>query len=232
MKNSNQAEVEKNMKITKKLAASLVTFFLLWASGASAEDSQIVKDLEAETLSLSCSLSMTQSWFHLPQGSSMIMDLEAKTIQYNAAAINILLTPEASEDVLLESDNRWDLVENNSIALSPNLNNFRVKLKKTILYERRYLTFDLLVVHRNLKNNLVTRVSYPVTSTEQTISVYLEHVFGHNRLSVGTRQQSIDDMDEGIVFSEQNPGVTLTGECKVIVTSNGVSKDGDTKSEF
>ncbi len=205
------------MDITTKIASTLLTLSLLWSSQASAS--------EAETLSLSCSLSVTQSWFYLPQGSSSIMDLETKVIQYTATDVEIVLTPEASEEVLFESDPRWNLLENNSIALSPNLNNFRVKLKESLLNDKRHLTFDLLVVHRNLKNNLVTRVSYPVTNREQTIPVYLEHIFGPNRLSVGMMQQSIDDMDEGFTFSEQNPGVSLTGECKVIVSSDDDSKD-------
>ena len=50
-------------------------------------------------------------------------------------------------------------------------------------------------------------------------------------VAVGYVQQSVDGMEEGDIFSEQNPGITLTGECKVVIELDEVKSESE-KSEL
>lgn len=193
----------------------LLNLSLLITQTARADNNNGEQLKKTAVLTISCSLSLTQSWFELPEGSTSLMDMKSKIIQYDTKDIDFVITSEGDKEVLSENDPRWTLLEQRSVADSPNLNNFRVLIKKSVLNEKPHLTIDLLVVHRHLKHNLITRTSYPISSSAQAIPIFSEHIFGPGRLSTGIAQQSMDDFQEGSFFSAENPGITLSGECSV-----------------
>lgn len=196
----------------KNLLTTSIFTIILFSNNTFAQTEDCDSSSEL-TLDYSCDFKFSQTWF-----GPLNLDEQSSDgiIEYSTKRLKGSLNSELSEVELAECDPRWKLSKA-SIASSPNLNNFKVRMNREFIHGKYFLNVELLLVHRDMPYNIVSSTSIPIFQTLQVVAIpiYIKQKFGPERSSVGTRQQSLDDYKEGSMYSLSNPGAELSGECRI-----------------
>ena len=130
---------------------------------------------------------------------------------------------------LYEHSTNWSKSED-GIEKSPNINNFYVQLGTLRKDSKFFLEVSFLIVKYDFCNNIKTKNLYPLDDLKGDIDIFVEHVFGPERMAHKfekansftyqsepkySHQTSLDDFFEGELESSKNPGIVLSGACRL-----------------